>query len=323
MAEETALSISNLTHPQSLFMLPNPKLANEMGQWYKNIIAVLESRNEEEVSRLNVTLVEAGQREGDTEISEALRTWVNYLTRIGDKDEALEVQVLASKKTPGLGSRIDIVLAIDRRNRLIVHTAVHLISIRQFKPAADLFLDALSTFTATELINFNNDLRHGTLTLSRPDLKKPVISAPKVNQVVPELPVLAELYKNLYESHYDKFFKDLATLEHTILILSRILNPHAHHYLREMRILAYTQLLESYRSLTLASLSAAFGVGEGFVDNELSRFIASGRIHARIDKVNGVVETRRPSKKSAQYEVVVRRGDLLLNEVQRLSKVLH
>ncbi|TFK18519.1 hypothetical protein FA15DRAFT_760573 [Coprinopsis marcescibilis] len=167
-------------------------------------------------------------------------------------DEALEAQVLASERTPGLGSHIDIVLTI-------------------FKPAADLFLDALSTFTATELINFNNDLVamaviNGTLTLSRPDLKKRVISTPKVNQVVPELPVLAELYKNLYESHYDKFFKALATLKHTILILSRILNPHARHYLREMRILAHTQLLESYRSLTLTSLSAAFGVGEAFVD---------------------------------------------------------
>lgn len=33
-----------------------------------------------------------------------------------------------------------------------------------------------------------------------------------------------------------------------------------------MRILAYTQLLESYRSLTLESLSRAFGVSVEFVD---------------------------------------------------------
>ncbi|TFK17964.1 hypothetical protein FA15DRAFT_683411 [Coprinopsis marcescibilis] len=310
-----------------------------MGRWYKNTIAgasktigidaelvnFLESRNEEEVARLNETLEEARQREGDTEISEALKTRANYLTRIGDKR--------------CLGSRIDIVLTIvrigffadntlitaymqkaeklideggdwDRRNRL------------KFKPAADLFLDALST-----LIISVNDLVamaviSGTPTLSRPELEKREISAPEVNQVVPELPVLAELYKNLYESHYDKFSVRLPTLEQTILLPSRILNPLARHF-REMRILAYTQLLESYRSLTLTSLSAAFGVGEAFLDSELSRFIASGRIHARIDKVNGVVETWRPSKKSAQYDAVVRRGDLLLNEVQRLSKVLH
>jgi 26S proteasome regulatory subunit N7 len=85
-----------------------------------------------------------------------------------------------------------------------------------------------------------------------------------------------------------------------------------------MRILAYTQLLESYRSLTLESLSTAFGVSISFVDAELSWFIASNRLHASIDKVHGIVSTTRPSSKNAQYEQVVRRGDVLLGQ----SKVL-
>jgi len=58
----------------------------------------------------------------------------------------------------------------------------------------------------------------------------------------------------------------LASLEQTHLIPSRTLNPHARFYVREMRILAYSQLLESYRSLTLESLSRAFGVSVDFVD---------------------------------------------------------
>ena len=33
-----------------------------------------------------------------------------------------------------------------------------------------------------------------------------LIGAPEVNQVLPELPILADLIKNLYDSHYDKFF---------------------------------------------------------------------------------------------------------------------
>jgi 26S proteasome regulatory subunit N7 len=107
-----------------------------------------------------------------------------------------------------------------------------------------------------------------------------------------------------------------------------------------MRILAYSQLLESYRSLTLESLSRAFGVSKEFVDksvvdffflpetqrrshvSELSRYIASSRLHATIDAVNGVVETTRPSLKNEQCESVVRKGDLLLGSVQRLGKVL-
>ena len=108
-----------------------------------------------------------------------------------------------------------------------------------------------------------------------------------------------------------------------------------------MRILAYNQLLQSYRSLTLDSMARSFGVSTEFIDkyvhhvsrnalilisnitSELSRFIASGRLHCTIDKVNGVVETTRPAAKQSQYETVVRQGDILLSSVQRLSKVLY
>ncbi|PPQ96433.1 hypothetical protein CVT26_005065 [Gymnopilus dilepis] len=81
------------------------------------------------------------------------------------------------------------------------------------------------------------------------------------------------------------------------LFPSRILAPHTRYYIREMHILTYTQLLESYRSLTLESLSAAFGVSQAFVDT--------------------------PSLKPAQYETVIQQGDVWLKEVLRLNKVLY
>ena len=57
-----------------------------------------------------------------------------------------------------------------------------------------------------------------------------------------------------------------AALEQTHLKPNRILAPHTRYYVREMRILAYNQLLESYRSLTLDSLARSFGVSVEFVD---------------------------------------------------------
>lgn len=57
-----------------------------------------------------------------------------------------------------------------------------------------------------------------------------------------------------------------ASLEQEHLLTSRILSPHARYYVREMRILAYAQILESYRSLTLSSLASSFGVSIDFVD---------------------------------------------------------
>lgn len=57
-----------------------------------------------------------------------------------------------------------------------------------------------------------------------------------------------------------------AEVEQTHLIPSRVLAPHARYYVREMRIIAYAQLLESYRSLTLDNMCSAFGVSPEFID---------------------------------------------------------
>jgi len=65
----------------------------------------------------------------------------------------------------------------------------------------------------------------------------------------------------------------------------RFLSAHAKWYLREVRVNAYAQFLESYKSVTATSMATAFGVSVEFLDRELSRFIAVGRIHAKIDKV--------------------------------------
>ena len=46
----------------------------------------------------------------------------------------------------------------------------------------------------------------------------------------------------------------------------RYLAAHYRYYVREMRILAYAQLLESYRSLTLPYMAEAFGVSIDYID---------------------------------------------------------
>lgn len=44
----------------------------------------------------------------------------------------------------------------DRRNRLKVYSALKFLSIRKFKEAASLLLDSLSTFTASELMEYED-----------------------------------------------------------------------------------------------------------------------------------------------------------------------
>jgi len=51
----------------------------------------------------------------------------------------------------------------------------------------------------------------------------------------------------------------------------RYLHFHSGFYTREMKIKAYGQLLESYRSLTLEYMAVAFGVAEDYIDQVRSR----------------------------------------------------
>ena len=62
-------------------------------------------------------------------------------------------------------------------------------------------------------------------------------------------------------------------------------HTHTHTHVQQVRVVAYTQFLESYKSVALASMAAAFNVRDEFLDNEVAELIVAGRINARIDKV--------------------------------------
>jgi 26S proteasome regulatory subunit N7 len=59
-----------------------------------------------------------------------------------------------------------------------------------------------------------------------------------------------------------------------------------------------------------------------FTCRELSRFIAAGKLHCKIDKVAGVLETNRPDARNAFYQATIKQGDFLLNRIQKLSRVI-
>jgi 26S proteasome regulatory subunit N7 len=67
----------------------------------------------------------------------------------------------------------------DRRNRLKVYEGAYLMTIRNFKGAADLFIATLSTFTSTELMEYKDFVTYAVLSsvlaLKRVDIKTKVI----------------------------------------------------------------------------------------------------------------------------------------------------
>ena len=107
-----------------------------------------------------------------------------------------------------------------------------------------------------------------------------------------------------------------------LLLADRYLHPHVSYWMRELHILAYKQFLDSYQSVTLQAMADSLGVSTDFSDYHASRFIASGRLSAKIDKYGGVVITNRPDLKNAQYREMIQKGDLLLNRIQKLARVV-
>eukprot|EP00123_Amoebidium_parasiticum_P006956 comp17775_c0_seq1/m.17812 comp17775_c0_seq1/g.17812 ORF comp17775_c0_seq1/g.17812 comp17775_c0_seq1/m.17812 type:complete len:389 (-) comp17775_c0_seq1:37-1203(-) len=305
---------------------------------------------------LTAAIEDAEKNLGETETRDCMVARAEHYCRIGDKEKAVSAFRQAYDKTVSLGHRLDIVFTLirmglfymdyglvtrniekaktlieeggdwDRRNRLKVYEGTYLMAVRSFRPAATLFLDAISTFTASELMHYHT---FGTytalvslLTLDRVQLGKKVVNSPEILEAAHERPILGAYIRSLYDCNYAEFFRSLAAIE-GLMKADRYLYAHYRYYVREMRIVAYSQLLESYRSVTLQSMAASFGVSPDFIDMELSRFIGAGRLSCKVDKVGGTVETARNDRRTGQYTSVIKSGDLLLGRVQKLSRVIN
>ncbi|KAI3330271.1 26S proteasome subunit RPN7-domain-containing protein [Ustulina deusta] len=135
---------------------------------------------------------------------------------------------------------------------------------------------------------------------------------------------LAQLVNSLYSGHYKLFFQALALVEEKFLTQDRYLFEHRGWFIREMRLRAYQQLLQSYRVVGLESMANDFGVTVDFLDRDLAKFIAGGRIPCTIDRVTGkgVIETNRPDDKNKQYQDVVKQGDQLITKLQKYGQAV-
>jgi 26S proteasome regulatory subunit N7 len=318
------------------------------------LLASMNSANASELEKLDARIAECEEQEGETEVREAKLAKSEFKVRIGEKEGAYAAIEDTYGKTVAMGLRLDLLLTKlrvglffddlklvrdtverakglletggdwERRNRLKVYEAMYLMRIRDLKKAADLLLDAIATFTATELVPYNQFIMYTVVTalaaLPRKDLKPKVIDAPEILQVIGEIPHIAGLINGLYSCQYRTLFQSLVDIIE-VLKADRYLAQHARHYWREVRVLAYSQFLESYMSVSLSSMAQTFGTSPNFLDQDLSQFISMGRLSCSIDKVNGIVSSTRPDTKNAQYQATIKQGDLLLNRVQKLSRV--
>ncbi|GAU96143.1 hypothetical protein RvY_07631 [Ramazzottius varieornatus] len=333
------------------------RICTELG-WKKDdtLAKQMKVNNEKKLKEIEDKIADAEQNLGSIEVREAYFDKFNYLCRTGDKEGSETAFRVCYEKTVGNGNRLDLIFQMiriglffsdldlttrnlekarslveeggdwDRRNRLKVYEGIYYMSIREFTKATTNLLDTVSTFTCYEILDYETFITYvvlcGMLTLERTKLRAKVVRSAEILEEMHAMPSLKTFLMALYESRFAEFFGALAEVEQK-LKFDRYWNPHYNYYIREMRILAYNQLLESYQSLTLDYMASAFGVTPQFMDRELSRYIAAGRLYCKIDKVNGIVETTRPDNKNRQYQLFIKQGDQVLNKVQRLSRVIN
>jgi len=322
----------------------------------EDVLTQMKTRNQDTLKELDAAIEDAEKNFGEMEVREANLKKAEFLCKIGDKEATITAFRKAYDKTVSLGHRLDIVFNLirfglfymdhdlitrnvdkaktlieeggdwDRRNRLKVYQGLYAMAIRDFTTAANLFLDAVSTFTSYELMSYEDFVVYTVIVsvaaLPRNDLRSKVVKGSEILEVLYKRQDIKDYLFSFYNCQYGAFFRSLSNVER-ILKYDRILSAHYRYYVREMRILAYSQLLESYRSLTLQYMADSFGVTPEFIDRELSRFIANGRINCKIDKVGGIVETNRPDSKNYQYQAIIKQGDILLNRIQKLSRVIN
>merc|ERR1712136_559074 len=253
----------------------------------------MKDENKKKLNELEEKIEDAEKNQGETEIRDAMLAKAEFLCKIGEKDDALTAFRLTFEKTVSLGMKLDlgfhqIRIGLfymdhdlitrnlekaqeliesggdwDRKNRLKVYNGLYQMSIRNFAKAAELFLDTVATFTSYETF-VTYTVYCSMIALARPKLREKVVKGSEILEVLHSLPEVYEFLMALTNCQYASFFANLAKVEQKIK-MDRYLYQHYRFNVREMRVLAYAQLLQSYQSLTLTYMAKAFGVTQSLL----------------------------------------------------------
>lgn len=214
----------------------------------------------------------------------------------------------------------------ERKNKLSVYKGVLAMYDRNLRSAADVFVKSLATFTPCELLSFKDFVFYtvisSMITLDRTTLMQKILESPEILTVVGEIPRLREFLTALCECRYKEFFEDFVVLIDSVR-MDPYLGMHVRYITRALRLVSYQQFLLPYKSVTIQMMASAFGVTPEFIEDELSSFISAGKLHCKIDRINRVVESNRmEDSRNILYGRIVKNGDLLLNQLQKLSRVI-
>lgn len=320
------------------------------------LLAQMEKENATELEGIEVKIKDAQENAGDIEVKNATLLKADFYNRIGDKTKALEIYDQALEKTVGVGGKMDNVLTKirmglvygdvnlakhqieyaktelksggdwERKNKLQVYEGIYKMVTRDFKTAAGKFLDSLATFTATEIVGFNDYIFYAALcsmvAMTRTDIKNRVTESPEILAAIHEKPHMKEFLFAYYYCDYKTYMKEFVGVI-DLIRGNRYLEPHVNYLTKQLRINAYRQFITSYKSVTLQSMAEQFGVSPQFLDEEIYGLISTGKLACQIDKISNIIETSQgEDPKSSAFEKIVKEGDLLLSKMQKIASMV-
>lgn len=246
------------------------------------------------MAELEAKIEEAKTREGDTEVRDAILDKAQFLKdEAQDYPQAETIFREALAMSGGASRKMEILFEIllmniekfdldalkkdiatcqslieegadwDKKNKLKIFEGVYCMLIQDFKKAADLFVSSIATFTCTELLEYKQFIFYtvvmALVTQDRKTIKKQIIHSSDVLSVIRDIPNLKKYVESFYNCEYRMFFEAFAEILET-LSNDVYLKDHAGHYAKEMRLVAYRQYLESFKSVTIENMARAFGV---------------------------------------------------------------
>nr|CCC54202.1 putative proteasome regulatory non-ATP-ase subunit 7 [Trypanosoma vivax Y486] len=334
-------------------MGPYLRLVRESFGWSvdESRLAEMDAINAKKLEELDARIKDAQENLGDVEVREGLLNKCHHFARIGDMQECLRFNTECSNKTLAAGPKLDLCLQRillglafsdnevaangisqahrlmkegdwERRNRLKVYEGIFYVFIRDFKKGSELLRDSISTFAASELMDFNEFILITVVAslpvLSRLELKKQILDSPEVRSA--NIKDVFHLITVIYNCRYKEVFPALDTVCQQLRGIVYF-SQHVNYFFREVRVLVFKQFLDSYSSVTLNSMSNAFGIPAPVLDSMLGTLISNERIACKMDRVSDSITTYRGDTTNIDYHRLVKNGDLLLNRIQKLSRL--
>ncbi|CEF64301.1 Proteasome component (PCI) domain and Winged helix-turn-helix DNA-binding domain and 26S proteasome, regulatory subunit Rpn7 family-containing protein [Strongyloides ratti] len=331
----------------------------------EQVLKQMKEKNEKRLSDISKELEDAEINLGETEVRQALQKRAEYLCQIGCKEKAVEAFEATFAKTVGIGLKIDIVFCLvrmglffndsvmieenitraqklieeggdwERKNRLRSYEAIYKLANRDYERAGELFVAAVPTFSAYELMSYEDLVFYTILTtmatMPRRELAEKVINCNDIQEQISYVDTeknahtitAGKFLRALYDCNYDKFLKILCDLEDKFLIIDPYFYEHIHYYSRHIRLVAYEQFLRPYASIKIQMMADSFGIPKEILDKELHEMAASGLLNCRIDSVEGNVVMHVANKKTSSFKILLKEGDAVINRIQKLSSAIY